>query len=175
MRDGGLVAVRGVAGLDAFAEGGVGDVGDGFHVDGLGGSEGAGAEGAAGGATAGDGGEEDAAVRGARVPCVGGEGGGVVDWEVRAAEDAELDGAVFDEREADGVLAAAEEAHGAVDGVEGPDAAVGAAGAVAGVDGLEHLVFGFEGAAEGGLGGFVGEADGLYEVPDLAGEVGVFS
>jgi hypothetical protein len=42
--------------------------------------------------------------------------------EVRAAHDAELDVAILDERETDGVLLAAEEALGTVDRIEGPHA-----------------------------------------------------
>lgn len=70
-------------------------------------------------------------------------------------------------------MASSEETFGAVDGVEGPDAAVGAAGAVAGVDGLVHLGFGFDGAAEVALGGGVGEVGGADEGVDLGGEGGV--
>lgn len=66
-------------------------------------------------------------------------------------------------------MAAAEEPFGAVDGVEGPDAAVGAAGAVAEVDGAVHLGFGVDGAAEVMVGGWVGEAGGADEGPDLSG------
>ena len=95
-----------------------------------------------------DGGEEDAAVGWGAGFEEGGEGRGVGDWEVGAGEDAEFDGAGGEEGEADGVLAAAEEALGAVDGVEGPDSAVRSAGAVALVDGVEHLLFAFDGAAE---------------------------
>ena len=63
--------------------------------------------------------------------------------------------AVVDEREADGVLAAAEEAQGAVDGVEGPDPAARSAGAVSFVDCLEHLLFAFDWAAEVALRGWI--------------------
>ena len=79
--------------------------------------------------------------------CVGGGGGHVlgegllvVDGQVGAAQDTDFDVAVDHQREAYGVLAAAEEAFGAVDGVESPDAAFGTAGAVAEVDGVEHLL-----------------------------------
>ena len=61
--------------------------------------------------------DEDAAPRAG-----GAGGGGGGDGEVRAAHDAELDAGVDEEREADGVLLAAEETFGAVDGVEGPHA-----------------------------------------------------
>lgn len=54
--------------------------------------------------------DEEAAAR------AGGVGGG--DGEVRAADDAELGAGVDDEREADGVLLAAQEALRAVDRVE---------------------------------------------------------
>lgn len=151
--DGGLVAVRRVGRLDALAERGGRDVReDGSHADRPAGLQGAGAQGAAGGgAGARDGGEEDAAAVGAAgVVDVGVVV--VVDGEVRAAQHADLDGSVFDQGEADGVLAAAEEALGAVDGVQGPDPAVRAAGAVALVDGLEHLPLVFNRTAELALG-----------------------
>ena len=72
-------------------------------------------------------------------------------------------------------MTAAEEAHGAVDGVEGPDPAVGAAGAVAGVDGLEHCFFGWDGATEFVFRDGIFQGGGFDQFPDLAGEGVVFS
>ena len=72
-------------------------------------------------------------------------------------------------------MAAAEESHGAVDGVEGPDPTVGPAGAVAGVDGLEHCFFGLDGAAEFVFRGGIFQAGGFHQFPDLVGEGFVFS
>ncbi|CRK13809.1 hypothetical protein BN1723_002033 [Verticillium longisporum] len=167
----GLVAVGAVAGLDALAEGGGGHVGQGPHGDGAGvggGGEGEGAvaQGEGGGALALDGGEEHAAalVVGGVGAHVGRQRRGVVDGQVRAAEDADLDVAVDHEAEAHGVLAAAQEALGAVDGVNGPDAALGAALAVAGVDEVEHFVGRLDAAAEALLGGGVTEARLAHEV-----------
>ena len=160
----------GVRGFDAFAECGVGDGGEGFHADGFGGVEGIGGEGAACGAVVGDGAEEHASAFVVVGADFGGQGRRVGNGQVRTPQDADFDRAVFDQREADGVLAAAEESHCAVDGVEGPDPAVGAAGAVAGVDGLEHCFFGRDGAAEFVFRDGIFQGGGFHQFPDLAGE-----
>ena len=59
--------------------------------------------------------------------------------QVRAAHDADLDLAVLDEGEADGELLAAQEALGAVDGVQRPVPTLGPASKVAVVDRRQQL------------------------------------
>lgn len=165
-----------MAGLDRLAKGGLGEVGQGAHGDGLAGAHGAVGESAAGGAAALDGGEDDAvALVGLVGANVGRQAGGVVGGQVRAAEDADLDVAVDHEAEADGILAAAEEALGAVNGVNGPDAALGATGAVSAVNELEHGVDAGDGATKELLGLIVGELGALDKLPDGVSQVRVLA
>ena len=63
-----------------------------------------------------------------------------VDFVAGAAEHAEQGRAVFDQGEGDGVLAAAQESLGAVDGVEGPEGSV-SPGVIAEVEEIEQGVF----------------------------------
>lgn len=163
----GGLALRAVAGLDALAKLGLGHLGDGLHGDLLALLERARAKGPARGALALHGREDDAAA------LVGGVGadvdsqrGGVVDGQVGAAQDADLDVAVDHQAQAHGVLATTQEALGAVDGVDGPYAALGTALGVALVEKVEHGVGVLDGTAEDVLGGGVVELGGADEVPD---------
>lgn len=181
-RDDGLVVVSRVSGLDRLAKGSAGEVRHGPHADvaALGGQATRG-EGTAVGALVLHGREEHApgappgaiglaggglAGGGLVGPDVGGEAGRVVDGKVGTGQDADAHLAVHQEAQADGVLAAAEEALCAVDGVDGPDAARGAAGAAAEVDQVEHEARVPDGPAERLLGRLVVEMRVPDEVPD---------
>ncbi|ROW08433.1 hypothetical protein VMCG_03121 [Cytospora schulzeri] len=170
----GGLALRAVPGLDALAEGRLGHLGDGLHGDGLALLEAARAQGPALGALALHGGEDDAAALVGRVGAdVHGQGGRVIEGQVGAPQDADLDVAVDHEAQADGVLAAAQEALCAVDGVDGPYPALAAALAVALVDNVQGGVGVLDGAAQGGLGGGVVQLGAGDQVPDDLLEVGV--
>ena len=88
---------------------------------------------AGGGALAGDSREQHAAALGIRGigADVSRQRRGIVDGQVWAAQHAHGDLAVDHERQAHGVLAAAQEALGTVNGVDSPYAALGAPGALA--------------------------------------------
>ena len=164
----------GVACLYTLAERRGGQVVDCAHGDGLARGQGARRQRSACGALIANGREEHAVTFVGLVGAnVGGEGGFVVDGEIGAAKNADLDIALVHQAEADGVLAAAEEALGTVDGVDGPDPALGTPRAVASVNQLQHLIGVLDGPAQQGLRLAIVQPGAVDEVPDGALEVRV--
>lgn len=170
--DGGVVVLGGVASLDTLAEDGLGNVGDGAHRDGLARGKSAVGQGPAGGTFAMDGGEEDTVGRGIGLlgASAGVDGGGIVNRQVRGTNGTDLDVAVDNQTKADGVLAAAQETLGAVNGVESPDTALAAAGTLTLVDDLQHALLTGEGTAQNAVALRILQLDVLHEAPDLGAE-----
>ena len=114
----------------------------------------------------------------------------VIARHVRASHDAQCDITAFDVAQGEGVLLTTEEALGSVDGVECPEGGRGAV-VIAGVDGIEHLVFGdigqdrSHGVGDGGADGphlgtskdtgmfFTDDVHGLVERLEIQGDDGL--
>ena len=173
LSDGSIVALGGVRGLNTLAEDSVGDVGDGAHGDRLAGSKSAAGQGTAGSALAEDSGEQDTVGSGGGLlsTSAGVQAGGIVHREVGGANGTDLDVAINHQTEADSVLAATEEALGAVDGVESPDAAGGATSAVAVVNDVEHALLAGKRTTEDVVALLIVQLDVLDQAPDLSAQV----
>lgn len=173
LSNGGVIALSGVSSLNAFTEDGVGDLGDGTHGDGLAGSKSTTGQRTAGGTLTEDSGEQDtvSSSRGLLGTGAGINGGGIIDGEVRSTNSTDLDVTVNHQTETHGVLAATEEALGAVDGIEGPDTALGTTGAVAVVNDVQHALLTGERATQDIIALRIIQLDVLDQAPDLSAEV----
>lgn len=176
LRDESLVVMSRVASLDTLTEGGLGEVFEASHGNGLFGRKSTGGQRAAVCAVALNGREDNTATLVGGIGAnVAGQTSGVVDRKVRAAEDADLDIAVDHESQANSVLSTTEETLSTVNGVNGPDATRSTSLAVSPVDELEHVVDVLDGASELGLCLFVIELCILDEIPDGLLQVGVLT
>lgn len=173
LSNGSVVALGGVSSLNTFTEDSVGDLSDGTHGDGLAGSKSTTGQRTAGGTLTEDSGEQDtvSGSRGLLGTGAGINGGSIVDGEVRSTNSTDLDVTVNHQTETHGVLAATEEALCAVDGIEGPDAALGTTGAVAAVNDVQHALLTGERATQNIIALRIIQLDVLDQAPDLSTEV----